>query len=133
MKYLRITDAAFHDEIEGRQGIYFLHSLDEHGKPKPTNRLLGTDMEGVLYIGTTKGRTLSERLADFRKTVLPGYKGSGHIAGRKYNKLPVLQKAFPYNTLAFSFRICVNPPAEEDKEIESYKQRFGEKPPLNSM
>ena len=132
--YVKVEDKNFHEYIpKGSEGIYFLHALDKNGRPIHLSRLLGIDKQGILYIGTTKGRTLSERLSDFRKTILPGYKGSGHIAGRKYNKLPVLQKAFPYNTLAFSFRICDNPPSEEDKEIESYKQRFGEKPPLNSM
>lgn len=114
-------------------GIYFLHSLDDNGMPVPTQRLLGSEPEGILYIGTTKGRTLSERLADFRKTVLPGYKGTGHIAGRKYNKLQRFQERFPVESLAFSIRICDDPEKEESLEIEKNKQKFGEKPPLNSM
>lgn len=133
MKYIKITDTDFHQDLKGRQGIYFLHSLDEKGQPRPTQRLLGTDEEGVLYIGTTRGRTLSERLADFRKTVLPGYKGTGHIAGRKYKQLPNLMEKFPYDTLAFSIRVCEDPPKEESLAIKEYKNRFGEKPPLNSM
>ncbi|MBW6479930.1 MAG: hypothetical protein K0B37_10915 [Bacteroidales bacterium] len=131
MKYLRITDQAFHDDIQGRQGIYFLHSLDEYGKPKPTQRLLGTDEEGILYIGTTKGRTLSERLADFRKTVLK--KSESHIAGRKYKQIPILMKNYPDSSLAFSFIECEDPPARESDAIREYINRFGEKPPLNSM
>lgn len=132
--YIRINDKNFNEYIpKGSVGIYFLHTLDDNGRPLQLSRLLAVDQEGILYIGTTKGRTLSERLADFRKTVLPGYKGSGHIAGRKYNKLPNLQKAFPQSTLAFSIRPCDDPPAEESKAIRDYINNFGEKPPLNSM
>ena len=118
MKYLRIIDEDFHHDIVGKQGIYFLHSLDEQGKPRPTQRLLGKDEEGILYIGTTKGRTLSERLVEFRKTVL--MKSESHIAGRKYKQQPKFIQEFPVESLAFSFQVYEDPPTEESKAIKAY-------------
>lgn len=133
MKYIRFTDCDFYGTIPAkRKGIYKVYPLDELGKPKPLNRLLGTDNEGVLYIGSTPDRSLHERLADAIKTFSPDYKSNPHSGGRKYVSRPKVQVAFPYSSLAITFEVTEEPVKRESELIEEYCQFFGEEPPLNS-
>jgi hypothetical protein len=134
MKLVRITDSVWFKKLgcaEHDQGVYYYHAVDLNLKPKPINRVLKTDPLGILYIGHTPGRRLAERIADFRKCVLPGYKGSGHSAGRTYKSINKLAQAFPPDTIAV--RVVVSKDKElEKKLINEYKQEFGEVPPLSS-
>jgi hypothetical protein len=131
-EYLKIIDTNFYEAIKDKgQGVYKIYSLDENGTPIPLNRVLDIDNEGVLYIGTTPKRTLQERLADFKNTVLK--KGSSHTAGRRYKKLPALMAKFPTATIAITFQTTDQPVTLEKELLNKYMQAFGEVPPLNSF
>jgi hypothetical protein len=118
----------------------------------PIPRLLGTDFEGTLYIGTSGN--LANRIGALKKAVsaayrrleryaadsrLEGYSDpTAHGAGRMISKSLA-------NTFTFE-RLCVevhtyplvegnafNHYAEEWRLLSSYAERFGEFPPLNGL
>jgi len=133
MRYLRFIDCDFFSHIvDNKKGVYKLYSLTDEGTPKPVNRILGTDFEGVLYIGCSPDRPLQDRLKDAIKAFSPNYKSCPHSGGRKYSSMPKVQKAFPFQTLAITYEITDEPRKRETELIEEYCQIFGEEPPLNS-
>jgi len=133
MEYIRFTDKDFYRTIPAiKRGVYKIYSLDKNDKPRPINRLLGTDTTGVLYIGCSQDRSLHERLADGIKAFSPVYKSCPHSGGKKYTSMPKVQSEFPYSSLAISFEISDEPRKRESELIDEYRQIFGEEPPLNS-
>lgn len=134
MNYFKLETTDFDDSIPtGCRGVYKLVSLDESGHPIPVPRFLGTDPDGILYIGCSPQRTLRERIADLIKATHPRYKGGSHIFGRKYKRIAVvLDNRFPFNSLALSFEVAEDPLSTERKMIDEYRARFGEEPPFNS-
>ncbi|MEX2364059.1 MAG: hypothetical protein WD597_10570, partial [Balneolaceae bacterium] len=51
----------------------------------PIKRFLGTDQEGILYIG--KATSFIDRVIDLKKSISPDYIGTSHICGRRYKSL----------------------------------------------
>ena len=87
--YLRVdmSNDDFNNAIpEGKNGVYLLHVINSNNVAMPIDRLLGKDNDGILYIGSAPKRTLRERLADFRKSVLPQYDSAAHDAGTYYKQ-----------------------------------------------
>jgi len=113
-------------------GVYKLHCLmsNDNNRFVPINRILGTDMEGVLYIGKT-GPGLS-RIGDLIKALSPEYKSLSHHAGIRYAKNRKLQENFPFERLCVTFIPSEDPDRLEHEEIQNYFQQFGEVPPLNA-
>ena len=73
------------NEIHGTKGgVYKLHCYlpDDSKDVMPTNRILGTDDQGVLYIG--KADSFLERVIDLKKSLLPNYKTDNHGCGSRY-------------------------------------------------
>lgn len=130
--FKNITPVIRSNELPFSRGVYKIHVLASNGGPEPINRVLGTDEEGVLYIGSTPERTLQERLTDFRKTVDPNYKTKSHVAGRRYNKIGNLKERYPIDSLAITYEIVDNPSEREDELKDEYQSKFGEVPPLNA-
>ncbi len=116
-------------------GVYKLHYVNSKSiTALPLTRLFKNDKEGVLYIGSTKTSTLRTRLKRLRYTILNPDKPAQHIAGENYNRVSIIKKKIPFHNLAVSYRITDynQKMIEEKKEIASYKNEFGEVPPLNS-
>jgi len=129
MPKFRISNANFHLNVPAVPGVYKIFSLDESEKPIPLPRVLGIDPFGVLYIG--KSDNLKNRVRMLWRVLQPNYKASAHTFGMNYKSLQIIQDAFPYDTLAIEYE--ENPEAKKHEKslIESYRQVYGEVPPLN--
>jgi hypothetical protein len=107
----------------------------------PITRLLRTDEEGTLYIGTSS--KLPNRIGALKKAVcaayggIEGYRDPGvHGAGRMISKL--FARTFAVERLCVEVR--THPPNADDqfyyyreewRLLSRYAERFGEFPPLN--
>jgi hypothetical protein len=112
-----------------KDGVYKIIAV-RNGERIPINRFLGTDKDGVLYIGMGKSYT---RISDLKKSISPHYGGSSHICGRRYKSNPNIALQFPYEVLFIEPIYADDPREEEEKLIEAYRDRFGEVPPLNAI
>lgn len=137
-KLLLSSDDLWHqikDMYGSKGGVYKLHCYSDIDQLQimTTNRLLGTDEDGVLYIG--KAISFLDRVINLKKSISPEYKGSSHICGNRYKNdtYKNLRAKFTYSNLCVSFIESDNPEKDEKKEIEEYCKKFGEPPPLNRM
>jgi hypothetical protein len=130
----QISDHTFWDAIHNRHssrgGVYRVIAV-ENGKRISINRFLDTDHDGVLYIG--KAVSFLDRVIALKKSVLPDYRGSSHICGRRYKANPNIAKKFPVENLFVELIETENPAGVEKKMISEYADRFGEVPPLNAI
>lgn len=131
---LQIADKNFWDKVHERHqakgGLYKIIAISNDHRV-PINRFLGTDNEGILYIG--KATSYIDRVIDLKKSISPDYKGSGHICGRRYKSNSKIAEQFPYNFLHIELIQTENPKQEEDKYLKEYFNKFGEAPPLNAV
>jgi len=123
----------FNSRYKGQGGVYKLHCLkkDSQNEFIPIDRILGTDPEGVLYIGQTGSD--HRRIAKLRSSLSPGPMRYIHHAGIRYKKNQKLQNHFPSDRLCITFKPVSNPKSVESKEIQDYFNKFGEVPPLNGI
>jgi len=126
---IRIEPEDFHIDIPEQGGVYWIYSLDNNDVPYPINRILGIDTNGVLYIGESEN--LRDRLRMLWRVLNPEYLATAHTFGVNYNALPSLQLRFPLNTLAVEYEVNAHHKIYETKLIETYRQTFGEVPPMN--
>jgi hypothetical protein len=129
MKTISLVENTFWGEIPEKAGVYFIHSYD-NGHPTGLNRVLGTDEEGVLYIG--RSVNLRERLRMFWRVLDPKLKATAHTFGTKYNDNKKLWEAFPLKSLYVSYRITTEPKKLESELLDKYFSKYGEVPPFNS-
>jgi hypothetical protein len=131
---LLFADAAFWNSInerhEQRGGVYKIIAVSG-GKRVPVNRFLGTDNEGVLYIG--KATSFLDRVLDLKKSLSPSYNSNAHICGRRYKSLPNIAKHFPFETLHVDLIPSDTPEVLEAQLLDSYRNIYGEVPPLNAI
>lgn len=133
----KISDSTFWDEINqafgNKGGVYKLISK-QNGNVVPTHRFLGTDEEGILYIG--KASVFLDRVISLKKSIMPNYRSASHICGRRYNKLCTISRIaekFPLETLHVQLIADEYPSMLEGKLLKSYEEKFGEVPPLNAI
>lgn len=110
-----------------RKGVYRLIALDENGKPKPLNRVCGTDESGTLYIGATD-HELKNRLGSLVKTFRSDYASYPH----RVLSAP-LTKLFPEDRLAICWEYADAPWQREAELLTAYENEFGELPPNNGQ
>lgn len=129
-----LSEDAFWNIINERYlnqgGVYKIIAVRER-KRVPINRFLGTDKEGVLYIG--KAASFVQRLISLKRSISPDYNGSAHICGRRYKSNPNISKVFPYNILHIEFIQVTNPEEYERELLTTYANLYGEVPPLNAI
>lgn len=101
------------------------------GQRIPINRFLGTDNEGVLYIGKTT--SYLDRVLDLKKSISPNYKGTKHICGRRYKSNPNIALKFPYKILYIDLLFSDEPEKYEKVLLTDYIKIYGEVPPLNAI
>ena len=131
---IQIADKNFWDSINQRHqskgGVYKIIAV-RNGQRQSINRFLGTDSEGVLYIG--KATSFLDRVVDLKKSIAPDYNGSAHICGRRYKSNPNIARQFPYDILFIDLISTDNPEELERKLIVEYATTYGEVPPLNAI
>ena len=132
---LQISNMDFGNTIfkyyKNRGGVYKIIAIED-GERIPVNRFLGTDTEGVLYIG--KATSFINRVIDLKKSIAPPpYKGTSHICGRRYKSIPSIAAKFPYELLYVEFFLNYTPEVKERELLTEYINRFGEVPPLNAI
>ena len=118
------------DRHTTKGGVYKIIAVRE-GKRIPINRFLGTDDNGVLYIG--KATSFIERVIDLKKSISPDYNGTAHICGRRYKANPNIGKLFPYDILHIELIESDKPEELERKYLTEYANIYGEVPPLNAI
>jgi len=159
-KHFIINDnfcASIDDLHDGERfpGIYQLHATDDKGEFIPLSRLLGVDPNGILYIGTSA--VVQDRAANLRKSICAAYKKIDpskyeaqpfsdfgcHQTGKKIARLPRLVDRFPLTSLCLTIERYSGNSDElenngyghfslEEKLLQEYEQKYGEKPALNS-
>lgn len=129
MAKIRISNSGFHFDVPASGGIYKIYSLDINDIPRPLPRVLGTDVDGILYIG--KSDNLKDRVRMLWRVLQHDYRATGHTFGMNYKSLQVIQDAFPFDTLAIEYEEHPQPKQYEKNIIETYRQLYGEVPPLN--
>ena len=131
MNKYRISSESMWHEINEQHGetggVYILKCGDDN--PIPINRLLGTDSEGILYIG--KADSFTNRVAELKKSISPQYKSGSHECGSRYKSHSHIQGAFPYEKLYLSLVSSTDPRSTESDLLQQYEKTFGELPPLN--
>lgn len=131
---LRFAENTFWDSINERHqqkgGVYKIIAV-ANGKRVPVNRFLGTDNEGVLYIG--KATSFLDRVIALKKSLSPDYKSGAHICGRRYKGLPKIAEQFPFESLHIQLIASDTPEILEAELLNRYRNIYGEVPPLNAI
>ncbi|MCB9312495.1 MAG: hypothetical protein H6568_06985 [Lewinellaceae bacterium] len=131
MKYQIIDDRLWdiaNAEFGESGGVYIIIGIND-GKPIPVNRLLGVDVQGILYIG--KANSFLDRVINLKKSVSPKYKGTSPEFGVRYKKHKRIQELYPPDSLYLELISTGNSEIEERKLLDEYYQAFGELPPMN--
>ncbi|WP_295129102.1 hypothetical protein [uncultured Chitinophaga sp.] len=131
---ISFNDGDFYDLISARYvqkgGVYKIIAVRD-GRRVPINRFLGTDNEGILYIG--KATSFIDRVVNLKKSISPNYNGTGHICGRRYKSNPSIAKLFPYDILYTELIETDTPEKVEKRLLREYLTIYGEVPPLNAI
>lgn len=134
MAFLKISDNELWNNINkdfsNRGGVYKIIAV-RNGQQQPVNRFLGTDNNGILYIG--KATSFIDRVIDLKKSISPDYNGTAHICGRRYKANPNIAKQFPFDILFVELIQSETPEELERKLLTEYSTTFGEVPPLNAV
>ncbi|RKN83354.1 hypothetical protein [Ulvibacterium marinum] len=112
-------------------GVYELYCMNKYGKTIPVNRMLGTDDEGLLYIG--KAGSFLDRVIELKKSISPDYNSRGHECGARYKASKGIQEIYPYENLFVYLTSSENERILEIEKLNGYLEKFGEFPPLNRM
>jgi hypothetical protein len=131
---LLLQDSNFWNSINERHkqngGVYKIIAVRNETRV-PINRFLGTDNDGVLYIG--KATSFIDRVIELKKSIAPDYNGTGHICGRRYKANSNIGKQFPYEILFIELLQTDKPEELERFLLTTYAEKFGEVPPLNAI
>lgn len=131
---LHFADPDFWNNINERHqtkgGVYKIIAV-RNGQRQPVGRFLGTDTNGVLYIG--KATSFIDRVIDLKKSISPDYNSSAHICGKRYKSNPNIAIKFPYDILFVDLIPSDTPEELERRLITEYAMTFGEVPPLNAI
>jgi hypothetical protein len=115
----------------GRTGGVYKIIAARDGLRIPVNRFLGTDNEGVLYIG--KATSFLDRVIDLKKSISVDYHSTAHICGRRYKSNPKIAVSFPYDILHLELIQSDHPEKLEKELLAEYAKQYGEVPPLNAI
>ncbi len=110
-----------------KPGIYRIYWIKDT-QSQPINRISGTDTNGLLYIGHTKG-SLQTRLNQFRCSAFK--KSTNHSGALKYRKINILERTIMPNEIYVEIEPCSDSLKREGQELKKYADKFGEVPPLN--
>lgn len=127
-------------------GIYQIRMVNQDGNPRSIPRLMGTDEEGILYIGkVTPNRTLAKRIREFQSAARFG--SASHSGGETYVLvwMNLIQSDPAYKDCKIQYRVMSlyadlgvqedfrhRIEEEESKALADYFHKYGELPPCNS-
>lgn len=114
--------------IDSKQGLYFIHWIKSNNFV-PIQRILGTDYNGLLYIG--KSTNLGKRINNLIVNLKDPSKLKHHFS-IKYHKTPLVSLFIKINELGLIIKPFNNPKEYEEKYLLDYNSKFGELPPFNS-
>ena len=129
MKKISLNEDNFWNHIPESGGVYYIKTYYNQ-IPIRLNRVLGTDKDGILYIG--KSDNLRERLRMLWRVLNPKLNATAHPFGKKFNENKKLKNTFPLKSLYISYKISTDPKALEFDLLQKYFLKFGEVPPFNS-
>ena len=129
-----ISDKDFWTHINTKHltkgGVYKVIATKD-GRRLPVDRFLGTDNDGVLYIGCAT--SFLDRVIDLKKSIDPTYIATSHDCGKRYKTNPNIAKKFPYDSLYIDLFPSDNPKQKETELLTEYRNTYGEAPPLNAF
>ena len=104
-------------------GVYILKAN------RSISRFLGTDKDGILYIG--KGNVLgtNHRVGKFINSI--NQTEDKHSGGLRFDGKA--KKRYPIEYCTITIKLVKDSSIEESKLLTKYKQEFGELPPLNRI
>lgn len=134
------------DDFGYAPGVYRLHFQSEAGIFTHIQRLLDTDDQGILYIGTSI--SLPYRISSLKRSIsaaygVDGYTDPGtHQCGKKIVQSPRFREHFPFSGFCLTVEPCElhddnvgygegDHTRLEWEKLSEYFSRFGEFPPLN--
>lgn len=85
-------------DFDNKGGVYKLFCLDDNDNIINVNRLLKTDLNGVLYIG--KATCFLDRVICLKKSISPDFSSSSHECGVRYKKSYLIKEKFPFEGLS---------------------------------
>jgi hypothetical protein len=101
------------------------------GDPIGIQRLVDIDHSGLMYIGSSENNSIQYRLKCFLHSMDITRKQNNHSGGLKICNNPNLQRFLENKQLRFDF-IVENEARNLERELlKSYRNEFGEVPPLN--
>jgi hypothetical protein len=130
---LRILDDKLWDKIitkYQRTGGAYLLIAKQDGKREKIDRFLAKDQRGVLYIG--KANAFVDRVIELKKSLSPSHQSNSHGCAKQYNSNMKISERFPLETLYIQLIASPEPKRKETELLSSYRDLFGEVPPLNS-
>jgi hypothetical protein len=110
-------------------GVYVLYCKKD--AIKTVNRLLGTDENGVLYIGMAK--SFLDRTIELKKSISPDYISANHECGTRFKSNERIREKYPYKDLRVKLIASDEPRVLEQQLLTGYILEFGELPPLNRV
>tara|TARA_R110002124_G_C8713226_1_gene495084 strand:- start:54 stop:470 length:417 start_codon:yes stop_codon:yes gene_type:complete len=132
-KKYKISDSQLWYRIESdfgeNGGIYKLFCFDDNNEVIETNRLLKTDLNGILYIG--KATSFLDRVINLKKSISPDYYSENHECGIRYKNSDLIKSKFPFQHLGIELNGYEEIHLKEKELLDNYEQEFGELPPLN--
>ena len=113
------------------KGVYRIFLFKENGKPIDIQRILGVDYSGLMYIGSSENNSIQYRLKCFLHSMDVSRKQNNHSGGLKICTNLKLQQFIENKQMMFDF-IVENEARNLERELlKSYRNEFGEVPPLN--
>lgn len=157
-KYM-ITDNKLWEKVNEdfgpNPGIYRVHILNANGSFERINRMLDNDNEGIIYIGTSA--KLSDRISTLKKSICAAYWQFNpnlysnisyrdpycHQVGKKLIQIPDFFNKYHLENICLTLDLYkANSNNEnvvdygyyllEEKLLNDYRLRFGERPFLNN-
>lgn len=128
-----IADVKFGDTIHGnlswKGGAYKLVAIED-GNRMPIGRLLGTDNEGILYLG--KADSFKTRVIELKKSITEGFISSAHECRARYKTSELIREKFPHKNLWIQLIPSDTAIVKESELLKEYIAKYGEAPPLNA-
>ena len=113
------------------KGVYRIFLCNMDGNPLEIQRLIGIDYSGLMYIGSSEINSIQYRLKCFLHSLDVTRKQNNHSGGLKICNNPNIQRFLVNKQLGFDF-IVENESRNLERELlKSYRNEFGEVPPLN--
>lgn len=114
-------------KFEKKGGIYRLYCVDNNLNRVKIDRVLKSDINGILYIG--KASQFLDRVITLKKSLSPLHKSENHECGVRYKNH--FWEKFPYEKLWIELVESLDINQLEKELLSNYEKEFGELPPLN--